>query len=97
VKDPDTGVWSGGYRLPARFSQAAEAGSTAPATPPRRVGWADLLPLWADVVRDLAALYHVDLTDPGVIARPWPPIRQLVVGLPNEPASRVRAALTEGS
>lgn len=95
MKDPDTGLWSGGYRLPAHLSQAAQGGGADRATPQRRVGWADLLPLWWDVVRDVARLYGVDLTDPAVVRRPWPLVRQYIVGLPAEPSSRVRAALLD--
>ncbi|WP_130414583.1 hypothetical protein [Xylanimonas ulmi] len=57
------------------------------------IGWADILPHWTLVVADLARLYGVDLTDPAVWARPGAPIRRLIVGLGDEPSSRLRAAL----
>ncbi|WP_407316630.1 hypothetical protein UQW22_09870 [Isoptericola halotolerans] len=59
----------------------------------RRVSWPDLLPHWRLIVSDLAHLYGVDLTDPAVWLRPWPPVRSLILGLPGEKSSRLRHAL----
>lgn len=59
----------------------------------RRAGWSDILPLWPLVVSDLARLYGIDLTDPAVWARPWPPIRSQILSLLGEKTSRLRAAL----
>lgn len=42
---------------------------------------------------DLAALYGLDLYDPAVLARPWPGVRTLILGLIDHPKSLLRAAL----
>ena len=33
------------------------------------------------MVADLAERYHVDLYDPAVLARPWPGVRSMILGL----------------
>ena len=74
------------YRLPA--------GLVRPQAPAgRHIGWDAILPHWRLVVADLARVYGVDLTDPTAWRRPWPPIRALILTLPGEPTSRLRAVL----
>lgn len=59
----------------------------------RQVWLIDLVTRWDLVVRDLVAIYHVDLHDPAVLHRSWPGVRSLIFGLLSEPKSRLAAAL----
>jgi hypothetical protein len=34
----------------------------------------------------MASTYGIDLHDPAVLARPWPGVRELIVGLLDEPS-----------
>lgn len=47
----------------------------------RSIWWADIVPHWGLVIADLAERYHVDLYDPQVLARPWPGVRAMILGL----------------
>ncbi len=49
---------------------------------------------WRIVVAELAEVYHVDLYDPAILARPWSGIRTMIFALIDRPGSRLRAALT---
>lgn len=60
----------------------------------RIVLWFDIVSHWDLVHRDLAERYRIDLYDPAVLARPWPGIRTLILGLLREP-SRLSHALKE--
>lgn len=53
--------------------------------------WADIVPHWGLVHRDLLSRYRVDLYDPQVRARPWPGVRDLILGLLSEPSRLARA------
>jgi hypothetical protein len=86
-KDPDTGIWSGGYRLPREVHELARGQQPAPARAAPVLGWTHLVGVWGYVVADLAALYRVDLWDPAVLARPWPGVRTLILGLLDRPDS----------
>lgn len=57
--------------------------------------WLDILSHWDAVVADLAAT-GIDLYDPAVLARPWPGVRILILGLLDDPATRLHRALTRG-
>jgi hypothetical protein len=83
------------YRFPPGARMAKRP--TPAEKPARLVGWHDLLIRWDDVMRDVADLYGIDLTDPEVLDRPWPLIRPFIWGLPREnPAeSRVAASLAK--
>lgn len=63
------------------------------AKPGRTIYWADIVPHWDLVVRDLASLYRLNLYDPAVLASPWPGVRTLILGLLSEPSSRLAKAL----
>jgi len=45
------------------------------------IWWADIIPHWGLVVADLSERHHVDLYDPQVLARPWPGVRDMILGL----------------
>ena len=83
-----TGLYEDYRPLPEHVARA-----NAPQSAGRHVGWPEILPHWRLVVADLARVYGVDLTDPAVWRRPWPPIRSLILALPGEPTSRLRHAL----
>ena len=57
------------------------------------MSWVQIAERWPLVVADLSRLHGVDLTDPAVRARPYLPIRSLVLTLLGEPTSRLRRAL----
>jgi hypothetical protein len=61
----------------------------------RDIWWTDIVQHWDLVLADLLQLYHIDLYDPAVLARPWPGVRARILGLLHEP-SRLRDALTRG-
>lgn len=42
----------------------------------------------------MLAIYHLDLYDPAVLARPWPGIRTAIFALFTHPDSLLRRALT---
>jgi len=56
------------------------------------IWWADIVPHWGLVVADLSERHHVDLYDPQVLARPWPGVRSMILGLLSED-SRLANAL----
>lgn len=74
--------------MPAHLRPDAPATSSAA----RGLFWADIVPHWDAVQRDLAERYHLDLYDPATLARPWPGVRTLIFGLLREP-SRLATAL----
>ena len=49
---------------------------------------------WRYVQADLLAIYHLDLYDPAVLARPWPGVRGAIFALLDHPDSLLRRALT---
>lgn len=49
---------------------------------------------WRLVVADFLSIYHLDLYDPAVLARPWPGIRTALFALFENPDSLLRRALT---
>lgn len=66
----------------------------APAKPEGRAyAWFDFVSNWDLVVIDVATLYGLDLYDPAVLARPWPGVRTLILGLLEQPRSILRAHL----
>lgn len=60
------------------------------------VGWFHILANWNAVVWDLSAIHGIDVYDPAVLARPWPGVRTLILGLVDEPSSRLHRALIGG-
>lgn len=62
------------YRVPTDLKpKAAPTG--------RAYWWADIVSRWDLVALDLSERHHVDLHDPAVLARPWPGIRGMILGL----------------
>lgn len=55
--------------------------------------WFQILENWGLVLRDLASIYHLDLSDPATLARPWPGVRDYITGLLDEPTSRLYLTL----
>ncbi|MGV8972915.1 MAG: hypothetical protein ACOH10_11385 [Rhodoglobus sp.] len=47
----------------------------------RAYWWADVVGHWDLVIADLAERFGIDLYDPAVLARPWPGVRTLILGL----------------
>ena len=90
IGEPDADGVYPDYRVPAELRPPAP--SAVGTSGGRTVWWADIVPLWHLVARDLAERYHLDLHDPAVLARPWPGIRNLILGLLSEP-SRLANAL----
>lgn len=88
IGEPDADGWYPDYRVPASLKPAAPTATTAG----RQVWWTDIVAYWDLVHRDLAERYHLDLHDPAVLARPWPGVRNLILGLLTEP-SRLAHAL----
>jgi hypothetical protein len=79
--------------VPASLRPAApQADETVTARP---VTWLDLVERWDLVTYDLSRLHRVDLHHPDTLARPWPGIRSMILGLLGDPNSRLRADLEE--
>jgi|GEM_PF-1637784 len=90
VGEPDADGLYPDYRVPAHLKPAA------PATDDRRsIWWTDIVGHWDLVIQDLAERYRIDLYDPAVLARPWPGIRTLILGLLSVP-SRLSRAIEKG-
>lgn len=88
IGEPDADGVFPDYRVPPALKPAAPARTTTG----RSIWWADIVPHWDLVARDLADRFGIDLWDPVVLARPWPGVRTLVLGLLSEP-SRLANAL----
>lgn len=87
IGEPDADGNYRDYRIPAALKPSAPAPATRGS-----IWWADIVPHWGLVQRDLAEKYQLDLHDPAVLARPWPGVRGLILGLLTEP-SRLATAL----
>lgn len=92
MKGPD-GRYEDYRPLPPHLAAALGGPSPSDKAGTFRAGWLQILPHWRLVVADLSRLHGVDLTDPAVWRRPWPPLRDLILTLPGEPTSRLRRAL----
>jgi len=88
IGEPDADGVYPDYRVPAALKPAAPTTSSTG----RQVWWTDIVTQWGLVHRDLAERYQLDLYDPAVLARPWPGVRTLILGLLSEP-SRLANAL----
>jgi hypothetical protein len=92
VGEPDADGVFPDYRVPAHLRRPAPA-ATEPSGP--LVWWSTIAAHWDLVVCDLTAIHGVDLHHPGTLERPWPGVRTLILGLLQEPTSRLRRVLRE--
>ena len=79
------------YRPVPLAAQQAEAPATRP---PVDGSLLAIVEHWRYVIADLLTIYHLDLYDPAVLARPWPGVRTAIFALLDHPDSRLRVALT---
>jgi hypothetical protein len=89
VGEPDENGWYADYRIPPELKPVAEDDA-----PGRSVWWSDIIEHWGEVLCDMSEVYGIDLYDPVVLARPWPGVRTMVLGLLSRP-SRLSHALED--
>lgn len=96
IGSPDENGIYPDYRMPpAAVRPEPVATVTAAATEPEiDRSWLAIVTHWRLVVADLAEIYHLDLYDPAVRARPWMGVRTMIFALLESPDSRLRRALT---
>lgn len=82
IGEPDADGNYPDYRVPAGLKPKPPTTTSTG----RQVWWIDIVTRWDLVHRDLAERYHIDLHDPAVLARPWPGVRTLILGLLSEPS-----------
>lgn len=95
IGEPDADGWYQDYRpVPAHLKP--ESPNAVTSQPKHEVddSWLAIVTHWRLVVADLAAIYHLDIHDPAVRARPWPGVRTMIFALFGAPESRLRKALT---
>ena len=74
IGEPDEDGLYPDYRVPPELKPAAAKAG-------KPVWWGDILANWNAVVLDLSERHGVDLYDPAVLARPWPGVRSMILGL----------------
>jgi hypothetical protein len=91
IGEPDADGLYSDYRIPAGLKPETPTTDTRG----RQIWWTDIVRHWDLVIQDLAEKYGIDLYDPAVLARPWPGVRTLILGLLSSP-SRLARALEKG-
>lgn len=96
IGEPDADGVYPDYRIPQHLKPPATQAAVADDNDTVRFGWLHILTNWDAVIWDLSAIHGIDLYDPAVRARPWPGVCTLILGLVDEPSSRLHRALIGG-